>query len=172
VQLTRGGGGIWPCFSPDGRWVYYTSATSSESWGPVWKVPLEGGEPVLVVDKLAGLPDVSPDGKLLAYFYWDPLAKPVRGIAVAPAEGGEPVKRFGVIYPANLRWTPDGRSLAYLDERFVNVVAQPIDGGPPRQLTDFKFGDTLWFEWSRDGRTLALARGSLTSDAVLITDFR
>ena len=54
----------------------------------------------------------------------------------------------------------------------MNVWAQPIGGGPPRQLTDFKSDQTFYFDWSRDGKQLALARGTQTSDVVLITDFK
>jgi hypothetical protein len=66
----------------------------------------------------------------------------------------------------------DSRALAYLDQRSMNVWAQPIDGGRPRQLTDFKADLTFFFDFSRDGKQLALARGTQTSDVVMITDFK
>ena len=40
------------------------------------------------------------------------------------------------------------------------------------QLTNFKTGRIFNFDWSRDGKWLALARGSVTSDVVLISDLR
>jgi len=49
---------------------------------------------------------------------------------------------------------------------------QPLDGGPPRQVTDFKSDRIFGFEWSRDGKQLALARGTESSDVVLISGFR
>ncbi|HEY0083212.1 MAG TPA: protein kinase [Pyrinomonadaceae bacterium] len=51
-------------------------------------------------------------------------------------------------------------------------IASALDGGPPRQLTDFKTDQTFSFDWSRDGKLLALARGTQTSDVVMITDFK
>ena len=45
-------------------------------------------------------------------------------------------------------------------------------GGTPRQLTDFRSDLTFFFDWSRDGKQLALARGTRTNDVVLITDFK
>jgi hypothetical protein len=39
-------------------------------------------------------------------------------------------------------------------------------------LTDFKTDQTFSFAWSRDGKLLALARGTQTSDVVMITDFK
>ena len=71
-----------------------------------------------------------------------------------------------------VRRTPDGRAPAYVDHRNQNVWAQPLDGGPPRQVTGFKSDQTFSFAWSRDGKQLALARGSQTSDVVTVTDFK
>lgn len=65
------------------------------------------------------------------------------------------------------------RALAYVDRRDPsNISSQPLDGGPPRQLTDFKPDRVFSFAWSRDGKQLALARGTLTNDVILISDFR
>ena len=39
--------------------------------------------------------------------------------------------------PQVIAWAPDGRSIAYVDVSGVgqNIFAQPIDGGPRKQLT-------------------------------------
>ena len=73
-----------------------------------------------------------------------------------------------------MRWTPDGRALTYIDTRsgFSNIWSQPLDGKKPVQLTNFTTGRIFNFDWSREGKWLALARGSLTSDVVLISDLR
>jgi hypothetical protein len=42
----------------------------------------------------------------------------------------------------------------------------------PRQLTKFKSDLILRFDWSRDGKRLVLARGTLSSDVVLISDVK
>ena len=59
-------------------------------------------------------------------------------------------------------------------QHFLNKCAkpsQPVDGGPAVHLTDFKSDLIFAFEWSRDGRHLACARGIVTSDAVLFSNF-
>lgn len=61
------------------------------------------------------------------------------------------------------RSTPSGVS---------NLWAQPVDGGPARQLTTFTSEHIFWFDYSRDGKQLALSRGTATSDVILIGDFR
>jgi len=46
---------------------------------------------------------------------------------------------------------------------------QPVDGGAPRPLTDFKDGGGIWsFDWGKDGR-LAMARGPDNQDVVMMS---
>ncbi|MFL6468994.1 MAG: TolB family protein [Pyrinomonadaceae bacterium] len=171
-QLTNGIGEQSPQFSPDGRWVVYRLAFGKAT---LWKVSADGSEPVQLNDKFSTYPTVSPDSKLVAYFYSDDETSPLR-IAVAPLEGGEPVKTFDL--PASsrhpLHWTTDGHALAYVVTKngISNIVAQPLDGGAPKQLTNFTSDRIFWFDFSRDGKWLALSRGTQTSDVVLIKDFK
>ncbi|MFN2453127.1 MAG: protein kinase [Pyrinomonadaceae bacterium] len=171
-QLANSAGGEQGArFSPDGRWLVYRTALGR--W-TVWKMPADGGEPVQLTDKFSRSPTISPDGKLVAYFYRDENA-PWR-IAVAPLEGGEPLRTFDVpaIPDPVLRWTPDGRAVAYVDTKngVSNIVAQPLDGGAPKQLTDFKADRIFSFAYSRDGKQLALSRGTINNDVVLISNFK
>lgn len=172
VRLTDGKGENYPQCSPEGRWVYYFPGSVGLNAGSLWKVPIDGGAPVLVTDETVGRSSVSPDGKLLAYAYVAQHENPTTGVKVVPVEGGRPVMQFRFELSNPLRWTPDGRALAYLDDRQQNIWARPLGGGPPRQLTDFKSDQTYAFAWSRDGKQLALARGTRASDVVLITDFK
>ena len=73
-----------------------------------------------------------------------------------------------------LRWTPDGRALTFVDtvNGVSNIWSLPLDGGALKQLTDFKTDQIFWFDVSRDGKQLALSRGTVTSDVILIRDFR
>ena len=63
---------------------------------------------------------------------------------------------------------------AYIDTSggTPNLWSQSLDGGPPKKLTDFKENGVWRYAWSRDGKQLALTRGTFTSDVVLIRDFR
>jgi hypothetical protein len=49
---------------------------------------------------------------------------------------------------------------------------QPIPKGPPKQVSNFTSGQIFSFDWSPDGKQLYVARGSLASDIVLISNFR
>src|SRR5205814_1495758 len=81
-------------------------------------------------------------------------------IAIYPFAGGPPIRSFDIWNW--VRWTPDGRALAYIDRsNLSNITSQPIDGSPSKHLTDFKDGRIFNFAWSRDGEQLALARGTV-----------
>jgi Tol biopolymer transport system component/DNA-binding winged helix-turn-helix (wHTH) protein len=176
AQLTAGDASDFlPRYSPDGRWVFYSSKDTRE--GGVWKVPAEGGEPVRLTSRPAMWPSVSPDGRLVACWYVNEQAMRIE-LALVPAEGGEPVRMFEVSPSANtwaeIRWTPDGRGLTYVDapEGVGNIWLQPAAGGQPRQLTDFKSDRIFRFDWSRDGRQLVCSRGAEANDVVLIGGLR
>jgi Tol biopolymer transport system component len=68
----------------------------------------------------------------------------------------------------SIRFTPDGRAIAYADWSGANIWALPIDGGPPRQITHFTDRTITAFAWSRDGKRLAVARTTTTNDIVLL----
>jgi len=181
-QLTNGGFDVQPDCSPDGQWVVYTSVNIEQQ--TLWKVSVNGGDPRQLTNKhwTRGAV-ISPDGKLMACWYWGEPNTPLR-IALIPSEGGEPIKVFdlplgalpqpGSPPPASLRWAPDGSALLYINTRgSVSIIwSQTLDGSPPRQVTDFKSERILSFDWSRDGKQLALARGTQSSDVVLISNFR
>lgn len=50
--------------------------------------------------------------------------------------------------------------------------SQPLDSGPPKQLTKFINNDVGIFDFSRDGKTIVFTRGTVRSDVVLISDLR
>jgi hypothetical protein len=68
----------------------------------------------------------------------------------------------------------DGRYLSFIGTPPdpSNIWLQPAAGGKPLKLTDFKTDYIYRHAWSRDGKTLALARGRHTSDVVLMRDNR
>ena len=118
-----------PDCSPDGKWIVYSGRGQDKG---VWKVPMEGGNSVRLVDADARIPAISPDGKWIAYSYRDPNATPQRGVAVMSADGGEPIKRFDIGLTI-VRWSRDGQSLLYdkTESDHSNIWSQPISGGTP-----------------------------------------
>jgi len=177
VRLTAGGGEKFPQWSPDGRWVVYNSVSPDESLYSLWKVLTGGGEPVRLTDSDSERPAVSPDGRRVASFHRDADAAGGYSVVVTPFDGGPPERTFAVprdVVPLPfVRWSPDGQSLTYTAHRdgISNIWAQPLSGGPAKQLTDFKSEGRLRFDWSRDGKQLVFSRHVWTSDLVLLRNF-
>jgi Tol biopolymer transport system component len=168
-QLTRGKGDSYPSLSPDGRWVVYSSWISGQQ--ALWKTSIEGGEPTQLTQKLTMRPVVSPDGKWIACLYQDEKGNGNWG-ALLPFAGGEPrvIEEIPFSQYLLLRWSPDSRALTYIVTRdgVSNIWSQSIDGGQPRQLTNFTTDRIFRYAWSRDGKHLACERGQVINDIVLI----
>ena len=167
LQLTHGGMDRFPEVAPDGAWVFYGSAISGRF--SVWKIPLSGGTSVKVSDGIWANATPSPDGKLLAITSFE--EKTGWGENVVPVEGGEPVK-VAQLNATRLQWTPDSKSIVYVDSKngVSNLWSQPVKGGPPRRITNFTGGLIFDFAISHNGEQLILARGSVSSDVILINN--
>lgn len=170
-QLTNGDGEFYPQSTPDGQWVVYQCGEVEQR---LCKVPADGGESVQLTERHALCPAVSPDGQLIAYHYLDSdLAKSRWGIGIVSSEGGRRLKRFDfppTVTQRYVRWSPDGQTIAYPNSSggVSDIWLQALDGSQPRRLTNFKAENILAFDWSRDGRSLAIIGGIETSDVVLI----
>jgi len=173
-KLTSGNRDISPNCSPDGQWVYYTATDTDRQ--RLAKVSIQGGNPIQLTEYSSARPVVSPDGKQIACGYIDEKEKPLRWkLAIVPADGGPPIRVFDVLpFDTVYQWTSDQRALILNKTRngVTNIWSQPVDGGPPKQLTDFKSDLIFRFDWSRTGKPLLIARGNISSDVVMISDLR
>ena len=168
LELTHARADEQPSITPDGRWIVFNSNVAGKA--RLSRFSIDGGEPVKLLEGTAGEPVISPDGKLIAFYYRSTPAG-INKIAIMPLAGGEP--RLICDLPAHyglFRWMPDGRAIVYADKEngAGNIWLQPLDGGAPSQLTHWKADPIFSFEWSPDGKSLAYASGSMTSDVVLI----
>ena len=57
---------------------------------------MDGGVPVQLTNQLSRSPAVSPDGKSIAYTYFDPKANPRQRLAIMPFDGEAPTKVVGI----------------------------------------------------------------------------
>jgi serine/threonine protein kinase/Tol biopolymer transport system component len=161
-----------PGFSPDSRWVFYGRSGPA---GGIWKVPIEGGNPVRVfaAQDDALFPAVSPDGKMLAYSYEDSSVSPSGGVAIFSLESGLVQKRFD-IPEGPVQWTSDSRSLLFnkTDAGVSNLWSQPIREGTATQITHFNDETISGFSLSPDGKRILMSRGRTSFDVVLIRDVK
>ncbi len=169
VELSRGKDGH-PTFTVDGQSIIFGSLNAQGS--NLFRLGIDGGEPQRLTDRITFDPNVSPDGKTLACAFRPQPAGKTK-IALLPIDGGEP--KFVSDLPAcygRLRWAPDSNGIAYAarQEGVGNIWVQPLDGSAPKQLTHWGTNPIFSFGFSRDGKSLAYASGSITSDVVVITD--
>jgi len=175
TQLTQVGSVVRPVCSPDGKWVAYGSS-SPNTFASAWRVSIDGGPPIKLAENLdrQQLP-ISPDGQMLAVRQWGKTPTSPSVLAVVSAESGKMLHAFEA--PAGMQifgWPGDGRALNYVLTRggVGNIWEQPLTGDPATQITHFKSELIRDFDWSHDGKQLAVARGHMNSNVVLISNFR
>ncbi|HEX8633504.1 MAG TPA: S9 family peptidase [Pyrinomonadaceae bacterium] len=103
-----------------------------------------------------GDPQLSPDGRLVAYQISDPDKAANRSrthIYLIPVAGGQPVQlTSGDASASTPRWSPDGKRIAFV--RGSQIHTMDATGGDVKKITSISTGagDPLW---SPDGRWLA-----------------
>jgi eukaryotic-like serine/threonine-protein kinase len=159
--------------SPDSQWVLYRDLASGNA---LMKVPIEGGTPQKVSDYPAeqGF-GISPDGRLVAFLTFQHVGEHQQRLALSPLDSQQPAKILDFEHAPSgpVRFSPDGKAVVYpiRDHDVDNLWLQPLDGSPGKPVTHFTsehIGDG--FAWSPDGTKLALIRGHVDSDVVLIRD--
>jgi serine/threonine protein kinase/Tol biopolymer transport system component len=163
---------FFPTFAADGKSVI--SSSLQEGRRVVTRYTTGGGAPERLIDDRAWRPVVSPDGTRIACNYWD--VNPWRwNIGVFAIGGGAPQAIFKVPGDAHrvIHWAPGGNEIAYLVTKggVSNIQFYTLSGNGPMPLSDFKSGRIFNFAWSRDGRRIAFAQGSVKSDVILIQNF-
>jgi serine/threonine protein kinase len=159
-----------PTATADGQWILYNSFNQKHLG--IWKVHPDGTGASSIVSGRDVVPDVSPDGKYVAFL--SEGRTPRATVKVARIADGA-VTRFIVPVPApphttailgRMRWMPDGKAIAYLylDEHGVNgvfrqdFIADQDTSSTRRKLAAFDpERATESFGISRDGRTIAVA---------------
>jgi eukaryotic-like serine/threonine-protein kinase len=173
-EITSGKSDWFPACSPDSKTVLYADAD-----GKLERIPLDGG----VSQQMAELAvfsriTISPDGKL-ASFVTFLVADPKEKLALVTLDSSQPPRFLDLERPrvdsaglAPVVFASDGKGVTYpvRNGDADNLWLQYFDGSPGKQLTDFKSELIRDFDWSFDGKQLAVIRGHRESDVVLIRD--
>jgi Tol biopolymer transport system component len=181
-QIVTDGRG--PCWSGDGRWLYYESVSSGTSH--IAKVQLDGGSPVPVrPEPGATIPAIAADGSTL-YFAITARSsifgneRSDREIRRAQPEDGpsEAIARVsgdrlpGLPTVLSIAVSPDQRWLAMplVDGATTNLWMLPATGGTMRAITDFggrSVEIARSIAWSADSRSIYAAVAETETDIVL-----
>jgi eukaryotic-like serine/threonine-protein kinase len=179
AQVTNGKLDVGGVCSPDGKWIYF----NSRELGRIARVPVDGGaKPEAITASyvpnsfLASSVTVSPDGKTLAYLVEVVNAQSQMGQEkLALYELGSSAPRLVDVDPhitnSGLRYTPD-KGIAYgvVQNGVDNIMIQPLDGSPRKQITSFTSEHISDFKWSPDGKNLGVLRNHSESDVVLLQE--
>jgi serine/threonine protein kinase len=186
-ELRRLASTAWePCWSADGRWLYYRSLAEG-AVQRLEKVPIDGGPPILLREEAgAREPAISSDGRTLYYCVslrpsifgnWgasrevrraEPPDGPSTDLARVAA-GRIPVSpgMSGMMLSPDDRWL----SMPLIDGATTNIWLLPTSGGSMQQITDFgnrAITIARHASWSADGRHLYAAVAETETDIVLL----
>jgi eukaryotic-like serine/threonine-protein kinase len=152
----------------------------------LWKMPLDGGEAIPLPNTTHFRPAISPDGKKMAYTFWDPVKKQMGQEIVAfdLTKGADtivtpPIDKFNLPLTAvgeygenepSMRWTVDGKNLSFINEEksVENIWLKPLSSNQLRKVTGFTENSIFRYDWNKDGKKLAITRYSTSSDVVVI----
>jgi serine/threonine protein kinase len=156
--------------------IYYWGNFNNEP--AMWKMSLDGGESQLIFNKQSFRAALSPDEKYLAYSIWDESKKQMvqEIFTIATGETRQfklPITAIGEGQSEpSVKWTPDGKNFSFINaERGTNNIwIQPVKGGKPTKVTDFKEYSIYNYSWSDDGKKLVLMRGTSNRDVVLMSE--
>jgi DNA-binding winged helix-turn-helix (wHTH) protein len=138
TRLTFGDGlQMEPTWSPDGRFIAYTSDRGGKL--DVWVQQVSGGDPVQVTHGPGNnwQPSWSPDGEYIAYRAEGAQS----GLFITPALGGKGLERRIASFGHKPRWSPDGSQILFqtligLSTPKNSFYVVGLDGSTPQQVLE------------------------------------
>jgi Tol biopolymer transport system component len=176
-ELTTGKFDVMPVCSTDSKLVFHADADSKLD-----KVPMQGGASQQFPDyPTFGRVTVSPDGNLVAIIT-NRVGDTKEKLGLVPVDFSQPVRFLDFERPraeyatmfgdGPTLFKRDGTGIIYptRNGQTDNLWLQHLDGSPGKQLTDFKSDYIRDFDYSYDGKQLAIIRGYREADVILIRD--
>ena len=159
-----------PTATADGQWIVYASFNPAKTG--IWKVRPDGTQATRIVNARTSVPEVSPDGQYVSFLFDGRTPRAV--VRIARISDGKdmgyaipvPVVRRSSAILGRTRWTPDGKSIAFLaqnDEGVNGVFLQDFATDRDTSATRRPFGGfdreraTESFGISPDGSILTVA---------------
>ncbi len=159
-----------PGFSPDGNYIYYSRASDAAgNVNNLYRIPVLGGEAVLLVRDVDVGPTFSPEGQRMAYLRAN---DPVVGkylILSANMDGSDErvIYTAPTPFPSWLAWSPDGKMIAYIQaagqEAQGAVRTLDIATGQDHALATLAERFATSLAWMPDGRGLMVVYSDRSS---------
>jgi Tol biopolymer transport system component len=160
-------------WSPDGKWV--AVAANRGEGTRLFKIPVDGGGPVRLLDTLSFNPVWSPDGRFIVYSEQQSAGQ-FEVKAITPDHAPVPIVELQIVgFNAFVpyRFLPDGKGLIVLEGvqgASQNFFRVELASGQRRQLTDLAAGPVIRnFDVSPDGTQIVFDRIRNNTDIVSIT---
>ena len=152
-------------FSPDGKWVTYTSYPE----GTLWRSKVDGTERLQLTfpPMQAFLPRWSPDRKEIVFSA--KLPDTPWNIYLISSEGGTPERLPSEHNQMDANWSPDGNSLVFAPVDDPNAPIYTMDLRTKRVSAVPGSSGLFSSHWSPDGRFIAALKDD--SIALMIFDF-
>ncbi len=153
-----------PGLSPDGEWVFFPLLVDTGL--RMVRVPWNGGEPIPIYDGSSHLVQFSPDG---ARFNSHILVDGAYRTGIFAADASTPAKILESHSVVTSPWASDESIYEVrIVEGTMNIFEVSVESGEARQVTDFRSGDIHAFAVSPDLTRLAVARGEVANELLLI----
>jgi serine/threonine protein kinase len=148
-------------FTPDGNYIYFRKAEkANRSVFNLYRVPVLGGAPQVIVSDIDSDFAFSPDGHRIAYARANNPESGKYQLLIANVEGNDEkglrIWSLSIGFPAHLSWSPDGKQLAYTFEGGSPGRIELFDlaKNQVRPLTIFADKELYELEWLPDSRGL------------------
>ena len=155
-------------FTPDGSFINYTTSSVSGSNGTLYQVPVLGGTPRLLLEKVDTAVSFSPDSKRMTYAVQNVQTSRIE-IMIATADGTalHKVSEYvGSTSTGNyaVAWSPDGKRIVALNKAGNDangldvslIEIDPLTGGQ-KLIAGRHWRDVLDLAWLPDGSGILLA---------------